>query len=89
MVSGDSVCDSKHYLAGWEKAILKIQKDCSLPVFLFISFSYFASTEQNRVVTPMEESRSQDHGCISCSLGAYNSLVCFPVRHLPIPYPVK
>lgn len=35
-MSGGSVCDSKHYLAGWEKQILKIQKDCLLPVFLSV-----------------------------------------------------
>lgn len=72
MVSGDSVCDSKHHLAGWEKEVLKIQKDWLLPLFLSLFFLlHFASTEQKRVMTPMEESRFGDHGRISCSLGAF------------------
>lgn len=72
MVSGNSVCDSKHYLAGWEKEALKIQKDWLLPLLLSLAFLlHFASTEQKRFMTPVEESRSRHHGCISCSLGTF------------------
>lgn len=74
------IIDGEWELCLWLQALLdrlgkrgfKVQKDWLLPLFLSLFFLLlFANTEQKRVMTPMEESRFGDHGCISWSLGAF------------------
>lgn len=59
MVSGNSVGDSKNYLTGWEKRGFK----CLGRMLAFSFLLQFKSTEEERVMTPMEDSRSQVCGC--------------------------
>lgn len=75
MVSGDSVCDSwTTWQAGKtnKKKVLNTRGYCFPLLFLLFPFLWHVrSAKEERVMAPMEENRSQFHGCFFCSISAF------------------
>lgn len=70
-MSGDSLVTATSPARLGKRGFKNTERLLATTVLPLSFLLHFASTGQKRVMTPMEESRSGDHGCISYSPGAF------------------